>query len=628
MSKKNWSKALQIAEKANNETLKKIVLSSQFLDTSYKKNGFTQISNFLLSNPVWPQKHLLQIQAENLLDKKLSDSEIIKFFTKYPPITSKGRKYYAYSISRANPQSPFLPIAVKEGWIRGNFELEEQKKYYRHFSKYLTQKDHLKKIDYLLMNHRITEAKRVYQYIDAKLKRPFNAQISLIKKPDNSKAIFNSLPKEAITAAVLYRYLDNMKKKYNFTTPEKINKLVYSVKSETEYGDLIWRAQHYIAREYLDHKQYRKAYKVVSFHFAQDAINKSNAEFLAGWLALEFLREPKLALKHFKQLNKIVSSPISKSRSLYWMGRTYQKLGDMETASKLYNMVARRYPYSFYGQVGLIEIGGKTITLPKNFDISTYEVGTKSNVKRDKNKIFLATNLVSKYGPTDLSQIYISFAASKIKNLNEAKDFLLLFSDGMTAHQKHWFARRVLFNKLMITNYNYPLPYELKNSVIDPGLIYSIIRQESAFNKYARSKADARGLMQLLEETAKETALLIKDDYYNSAHLMQNEHYNIRLGSNYLASLLTKFNGSYILAIAAYNAGPEKVEAWIEKFGDPRKITKYRDVLNWIEMIPYAETRNYVQRVIENLEVYRSILYPHNRFQLKNRLVFSSARFC
>ena len=623
MSKQQWKKAERIARDSKDAALLKIVLSRRYLDNSYKDNSFVEISKFLLKNPVWPQRGLLQIQAENLIDDKTKDKDIIALFSIYHPITPRGRIAYAYATQRANPSSPSLPTIAKRGWINGNFDTSSQKKYKNLFDKHLTKADHKKRMDKLLANYRVTEAKQSLQYLDDKAKRSFNAHIKLIKKPSNSRAIFRALPEEFYTAGVIYQYLENNKKKLNFTSSDKIKKLITKASNDKQYGDRIWLAQHYIAREYMDHKKYRDAYNVVSFHFAQDKINQSNAEFLAGWLALEQLKKPKTALKHFKKLHKIVRSPISRSRSLYWMGRTYEALGDGQTAQKLYKLAGKVYPYSFYGQLSLVEMGGGKVELPRPVDFTQHKIKTDSHIVRDKHQLFAATRLVSKYGHAVLAQTYISFAASKIKTLPEMYDLLSLLDQDKDTHSLHWLARQAAFKKMMITNHSYPLPYDkIKGLPVDLALVYSIMRQESAFDKGACSHASAKGLMQIIEPTASDIAHKI-DGCYKEGALTTDELYNIKLGSHYLRSLLDRFNGSYILAIAAYNAGPDKVDMWIERFGDPRKLKKYRDVVNWIELIPYSETRNYVQRVIENLEVYRSLLYPHNKLQLKSRLVFS-----
>ena len=149
------------------------------------------------------------------------------------------------------------------------------------------------------------------------------------------------------------------------------------------------------------------------------------------------------------------------------------------------------------------------------------------------------------------------------------------------------------------------LPYK---SGVEPALILSVIRQESNFDKKAKSRRGAMGYMQLMPKTARELGKILKVNF-TLAQLKNNPTLNIILGSEYLRRLIEKFDGSYVLALAAYNAGPLNVTRWMKNAGDPRKSEV--DVIDWIERIPFRETRNYVQRVLENVSVYRRLHKTH-----------------
>ncbi|MCP5369637.1 MAG: transglycosylase SLT domain-containing protein [Rickettsiaceae bacterium] len=623
MQDQKWAEAKKLAELSKNNVLLNIIISNQYLDCNYKDKNFAEIINFLSKVPNWPQNDSLQIIAENSLDEKTSAALIVKFFNQYNPLTSKGWKYYAKALYQIDPKASNLPLVIKQAWIKGKFSPEEQQEYYKKFGKYLASTEHIKRINQLIIDRKITEAKSMYKYLDAKSKKSFDAQIALLKTPQNSDKILKSLSKDCYTPGVIYQYLENMKKQ-----PLNANKafeLVSLVKDGTQYGNLIWHAQHYISREYIDKKRYKEAYRAIELHHATENVDISNAEFLAGWLALEFINSPQIALKHFKKFLSVVSRPISRSRGLYWLGRAYEKLGDKQTANDLYSSVAELYPYSFYGQIAIMEMGGKKLIIQDDFDVAKYKIKADSQILLDKTKVFEATQLVAKYGSDNMARTYITFAASQIKNVSEAQDFIYLLYKANNIHYINWLARNILFNGIMLKNYSYPLPYKCNQLYIEEALAYAIIKQESAFNKMAKSSADAKGLMQLLESTACGVALEI-DGHYKSGELQKNECYNIKLGSHYLRALMEKYDDSYILAIASYNAGFDKVDQWLERFGDVRKLQNVRDVINWMEMIPYAETRNYVQRVLENLEVYRSILNPQSTLQMKTNLIQSASK--
>lgn len=618
MTQQNWDEAKKLAVLSKNKVLLNIIISNQYLDCNYKNKNFVEITEFLLKIPHWPQNASVQIAAENSLNKDVAAKKIVQFFNLHPPLTAKGWKYYAKALYQIDSKSSNLPLVVKQGWIQGSFSQEEQKEYYKKFSRYITADDQVKRVNRLMIAGKLTEAKSMYQYLGAKSKRSFDAQIALLKNPQDSDKILRSLPKDCYTPGVIYQYLENMKKKP--ADANKVFELVSLIKDGSQYGNLIWHAQHYISREYIDKKRYKEAYRAVSLHYATETADISNAEFLAGWLSLEFLNAPKIALPHFKKFDQVVSRPISKSRGLYWLGRAYEKLGDRKSASDFYNSVAELYPYSFYGQVALMELGNKKLIIHDDFDCAKHKIKVDSRILVDKTKIFEATKLVAKYGSGHMARTYITFAAEQIQNASEAQDFLYLLSEVGNIHYLNWLARNVLFSGIMLKNYSYPVPYKCDKLKTEEALTYAIIKQESAFNKMATSSADAKGLMQLLDSTACSVALEI-DGKYKAGDLHQNECYNIKLGSNYLGSLMEKYNGSYILAIASYNAGFDKVDKWIDRFGDVRQLKTIRDVINWTEMIPYAETRNYVQRVLENLEVYRSILNPKAALQMKNNLI-------
>ncbi|MGC0372322.1 MAG: hypothetical protein DGJ47_001034 [Rickettsiaceae bacterium] len=618
IKQKKWSKAAKMSLQSKNQALQKIVLSQRFLDSSYKENSFIEMSKFLIKNPLWPQRELIQQRAEALLNDKIDPQAIVKFFLLKKPLTSNGHKHYAYAATAVPQKIPTFPRIIKNGWIKGSFNIQEQKKYYQRFKRLLTIKEHRQKIEYLLMQKKINEAKNIFQYIDSDSKRSFNAHIALIQTPDKSNIIMQSLPTKIHTPGIIYQYLFNMRN--SNIKSDRVHKLVLSIKDFTRYGDEIWFMQNYIAREYIDKKRYQDAYQAISFNMARTRANKSNAEFLSGWLALENLKKPKLALRHFKNFNKIVSTPISKARGMYWMGRAYDALKDKETAHRVYKRNAANYPYAFYGQMSAIEVGVDKISIPNKGGVKNYKIAPNSKILTDKSQIFSSTLLVSKYGKNSLAQTYIKQVAKLIKNQQEAKDFLSLLKRNENVHHVNWYAKHILHKHIMLKSSNYPLAYKKQKRAIEASLAYSIVKQESSFYKGAISSANAKGLMQLLDETAHDVANELGIEYFKNK-LLKDEAYNMKLGSAYLGQMLERFDGSYVLAIASYNAGPHRVDEWIERFGDPRKYHNYRSVINWIETIPYYETRNYVQRVLENFQVYKSILFPNNKFRMKHDLL-------
>ena len=416
---------------------------------------------------------------------------------------------------------------------------------------------------------------------------------------------------------MIYQYL-NLRKKDLPKSSSEFVPLLKMAKKSPEYADKFWKVQVYIAREFIERKQYSDAYKVASLHFTKNPANQSEAEFLAGWMAVSFLKKPKLAIDHFRQFSRVVKTPISKSRGIYWLARAHEANKDTERAQKLYDIAATKYPYTFYGQMAVMEMGTKKMLLPPNINLAKHK--TASEFYKKKSDVTHAAQLVSRYGSNALSQSYISSAIKQASNTTEILGVAGNLYLSNNIHYMAWLAKKALQKHLLITNHAYPTPYQIKGLPIELPLTYSIIRQESVFDQHAVSSADARGLMQLIKATACDTAKSIAKQCKIS-NLTKDPKYNMILGSNYLSQMIEEYQGSYVLAIAAYNAGPHRVNKWLNVFGDPRKLKTTREVLDWIELIPFFETRNYVQRVLENLQIYRNILDKKSNFRMKQDLL-------
>lgn len=612
IKQKEWQKSFQSAHELNDPVLEKIVLSQQFLDYKYKDNSFEKITNFLKQNPYWPQKKQIQINAENLLNENTPINSILSWFNSNPPLTDKGRKYYALACAKLKKLPDNFAKIVKSAWQKGNFSKEEQKIYYDRFKQYLTKNDHIKKIDYYLSKEKITAARELYYLVDKEQRKSFDAQIALINKDKNAIAKFKSIHKQHYTAGLIFRYLEARKK--DDLSSANIARLITIAGDDPEYADKIWHVVHYIAREYIEKKNFNDAYKITSTNLSQVPSSKSNAEFLSGWLALQFLKKPQLALQYFENFNQIVKTPISKSRGIYWLARTHEILKNKEKANKLYRLAATKYPYTFYGQIAANEIGVEKIILAGNPSGAGIDINKKIS-DFNNNQLAKACELVIKYGSKVLSEIYIENFVDNTKNSQDIINLAAKINNTTHLHSKTWLAKFALQKHVVLRDAAYPTPYKVSKLPIEMPLIYSIIRQETVFDQSAVSTANAKGLMQLLDSTACLVAKKIGVEC-TPTKLTKDPAYNILLGSNYLHQMIERFDGSYILAILSYNCGPHKVDKWLKTYGDPRNMKHHRQVLDWLELVPYYETRNYIQRVLENLQIYRSILHPEIKLHI------------
>ena len=323
----------------------------------------------------------------------------------------------------------------------------------------------------------------------------------------------------------------------------------------------------------------------------------AEAEFYAGWLALNRLKSPALAEGHFAALAGIGSSPITRGRALYWQGRTAEAAGDPVAAAGFYGDGARFWT-TFYGQLAAEKAGVRTLALGKDPEISAGH-----RARFEANELVRAARLLNAAGATDLFNAFVLYMDDV---LDTAEDQALLVDLALSTGNQDLAmraARTAATRGFILPERGYPLvaPPAVTSSA-EPAFSLSIARQESNFDPNARSGVGARGMMQLMPATARLTARKMGEPFAEGR--LTEAAYNMRLGATYLGDMVDSFSGSYAMAAAAYNAGPGRPRDWVSFCGDPR--TGSTDPLDFIECIPFSETRNYVMRVLENMTVYRA----------------------
>ncbi len=618
INQKNWEECESLSK--NYKILYKIVQSQKFLDDSYLLVSYEEIVQFLFNNSRWPQFTLLRIRAENLLNDNSDQQLIIKWFEKYRPLTAKGYKFYALAAANTIKDYNLLIKIIKQGWIFGEFDsLQEKQHYYKKFNQFLSHEDHIKKIEHLILNNDFNEAIDCFSLVSDKYKTLFEAQIALIKKSDNALYLYGKVLKQYQTNSLIYHYLNYCKN--NPPSAKKILSLIKLVDFSREKDDRFLKIQMYIMREFITKQNYYDAYKIASSYHAISRLGVSQIEFLSGWIALRFLNKPSLAIKHFEKFNKVVTTPISKSRGLYWLGRAYNALGDKEKSYSLFFEAATKYPYLFYGQVAAaVELNFKRIPF---FPETTFVNLAKDQVDSyiNNNEIVQAAIIVSKYGDSKLGAIYLQAVIEQAKLNHQVLSIIYNILNHDNVYHKVVCAQQALQKNIFIAKeHSYPIPYQDFEINVESALMYSIIRNESQFNNDAKSIAGALGLMQLIENTALNTAKTI-NSVFDVNWLISNPKFNVKIGTYHLKHLLQALKGSYILTIASYNASISHVERWLKLYGDPRIMNDAHQVIDWIESIPFYETRNYVQRVLESLQVYRMILNNNDKLTIKEELL-------
>jgi len=364
------------------------------------------------------------------------------------------------------------------------------------------------------------------------------------------------------------------------------------------YPEKWWKYREAQARLAIDERNYSLAKKLLANHGQTEGSGLADALWIQGWLKTEFMGQPSDGMDFFEDMYNKVKFPVSKARAAYWAGRAAEKSGDKKEAEDWYKKAAS-YPTTFYGQLGSLEYYGNTpLSIPSSPSVSSEDRG---NFERDDYvKAIKATIDVGNY---DLARRLITLAVENSEDPSEAALVTELGAKSGKSSLSVRAAKKALQQNIVLVDGGYPTMKTPSGTGLERALTLAITRQESEFDPNAKSPSNALGMMQLLPRTAKEVAK--KNGLSFSASRLSDPTYNMTLGSHDLARLIDSYDGSYIMGIAAYNAGPGNVRNWVKRFGTPGNDVD--GAINWIEKIPFYETRNYVQRVIENLQVYRSI---------------------
>ena len=534
----------------------------------------------------------------------ISPKKIIDWFGVDEPLSGFGKMILGESIIlNGNTQKGISYI--KEGWITAELSKSELRFYRKKFKKYLNADDYIKRADYLAWNNKYWDLKRLLRYLPKDYQLLYTARQLLMSKSYGVDNAISKVPaKFKNDAGLNYDRLKWRRKRGRVDSSVEILVKIKNTKDYLVRPDKWWFEREIISRSLIYKKKYALAYKIASNHALTDGPEYAAAEWMSGWIALSFLDDPLLAKDHFENFYNNVGYPISTSRGAYWLAKTYQKLGKNELANEWFGK-ASNFLTTYYGQLAFMELNPN----------QPFELSRDIEVSKEYRDYFFKKELVKTvYLLDELNEdkytkhILRHLANDDINNGSE-----VLAAELATSIDRFDFAIQIAkiasYEKRFHNKYNYPIistpNYINGRKIPDTAFILSIIRQESEFDLSANSHAGAKGLMQLMPYTAKVVAKQAKLPYSKS-RLTRDAEYNINLGSHYIAGLILEYDGAYPFAIAAYNAGPKRVRYWKKINKNPQK--NQIDYVNWIELIKFKETRNYVQRVLENYNVYRYIL--------------------
>jgi soluble lytic murein transglycosylase len=592
--KDNWDDARRFAGMAKNPLPAKVI---QWLDLTRPGIGrsFDEITRFMQENPDWPYQLTLQAMAERNMPADMAPQAVRDWFGERTPQTAYGAAALARALIQQGQQAPAADL-LRAAWRDENFDRDQDEEaYFSEFGSLLRPEDHLARLDRVLWNHDETAARQIMPIVDEGHRAVGEARIALWQGRSDAVRLVDAVPNNLQhDPGLVYELARSRRKLQDYQGAAAI---LDPPPTGALRPDVMWPELQDAARRAVLRGDMSVGYRIAAGFGATQGSTFADGEWLSGWIALRFLDDYKVGYDHFTSLYAGVGTSISKARGAYWAGRAAEEMGDMATAQNWYKAAATNQT-AYYGQLAAARIGSVDA-----LDFKPMPQPTKAQrAAFDKRELVRVVRLLGQLDQDDRTRVFLQSMADKSSDPAE----LRLIAD--LGHELHRDDLAVMVAKtarnkgIDLIDDLYPLRAVPKGPGPEPALTLAIIRQESAFETAALSSAGALGLMQLMPATAKHTAKTL-NLRYRKEDLTRSADYNMRLGRAYLQELLDHFDQSYVLAIASYNAGPDRVGDWIRLYGDPRE--NGIDVVDWIETIPITETRNYVQRVLENLQVYR-----------------------
>ena len=572
--------------------------------------GYARIMAFLQAAPKWPLTETLMKRAEQALYENNQDAgTTLQHFSIKAPVTPFGMAAMAralYTTGDSEHGRKWLMAA----WLNANTSAETESRIVQEFGNQISTSDYRKRMWRLVFAQESSSAVRIGKKLDGDYSRA--ASVAQMLHAGTSGAdqkyagLSSAMKNELAMRFALARFYRRQEK---FDKARSI--LVAMPGDPTQIGDAeaVWGERRIIIRRSVGKNHASKwnaAYQMSRDHGIKSGESAIEGEFLAGWIALRYLQKPDIALDHFANLQKLAPTRTEKARAGYWLGRTYLAMGDKAKARNSFAKAAN-HSTVYYGQLAreLIGLGNK----PE--EISGSQVSRAAAIRVQQDEVVQAMKIMAKAGTKNQINIFLWSLANRFDTEEEMNAVAAEVQNIAGTSWSLRLAKAASQRGIDIDTWSYPvrgLPsWSQVGKPIEKSMVFALSRQESEFDPNAGSSVGAQGLMQLMPGTAK----LIARQYrlpYAVSKLKGDPSYNVKLGAAHLADLVEDFGGSYVMTLVGYNAGPRRAREWVEEFGDPRGGQV--DAVDWVECIPFEETRQYVQKVMQNLHVYRSRLAP------------------
>jgi soluble lytic murein transglycosylase len=563
---------------------------------------------FIAANPSWPSQTFLRRRLEAALwDDRREDSVAWAWFENESPVSAKGRFSLARAMlargDRANAER-----LVREAWRNDPMSEETENNALDQFGALLTPGDQKARMDTLLYGSEHEAALRAAKRLGAGYVALAKARIASYKKAPNTRALLEAVPHELHgDPGFIFSKIQLLRREEKFAEAAQLMLSAPKDPNRLYNLDEWWIERRLISRKMIDTEEFRSAYLI-----ARDAalpsrdIYKTEQEFTAGWIALRFLNDPAAAAQHFARIGVGSVNPTTLARAGYWQGRAAEAMGRQQEARNAFARAAEQST-SYYGQLARARLGLPQIELnsaPRGRGAERLEIVRAAQLLYELDEREIAVPMLADMGENGDPEALAGLGELTQRH-NDARGMLLV-------------GKAALNRGLPFDFYAYPVNGIPQFTQIGPeverSIVYAIARQESAFNPAVVSPAQAYGLMQVTPDAARYVCKR-HGAAYDLSRLKSDSVYNATLGAAELGGLLEDYRGSYIMTFAGYNAGRGSVKKWVDRYGDPRDPKV--DAVDWVELIPFSETRNYVQRIMENLQVYRARFGGGTRLQIE-----------
>ncbi len=565
---------------------------------------------FITANPSWPSQTFLRRRLEAALwDDRGDDATVLSWFENESPLSAKGKFALAHALmargDRANAQR-----LVRDAWRNDAMSEQTENAAMEQFGALLTPGDQKARMDLLLYGSEHEAALRAARRLGSSEVALAKARIAAYRKASNTRALLEAVPRELHgDPGYIFSRIQLLRREEKYAEAAQLMLAAPRDPDRLYNVDEWWIERRLLSRKMLDIGENRTAYLI-----ARDAalpsrdVYKTEQEFTAGWIALRFLRDPATAAQHFARIGIGSANPTTLARAGYWQGRAAEAAGHLQQARAAYSAAAAQST-SYYGQLARAKLGLPQIELnrppaARGRGIERLEVVRAVQLLYALDERDIAVPIFADMGENGDPDVLVGLGELASRH-GDARGMLLL-------------GKAALNRGLPFDFYAYPVngipPFKPIGPGIEQSVVFAIARQESAFNPTVVSPAQAYGLMQVTPDAGRYVCKKYGVSF-DLARMKTDPVYNAALGAAELGGLLEDYRGSYIMAFAAYNAGRGSVRKWIERYGDPRDPRV--DAVDWVELIPFSETRNYVQRIMENLQVYRARFGGGTRLQIE-----------